>query len=107
MMMPIQITGKHLSLTPTLKSDVNKKFQKLERHFPQMTGIHVTLSLEKVDHREQHLAKAHITLPRGDIIAEESSDDMYASIDVLVDKLDKQLIKHKEKMKEDRGEELF
>lgn len=109
MTVPIQITGKNLALTEPLKKDVDKKLQKLERHFPQMTNIHVTLSLEKIDHHEQHMAKAHITLPNKiSIVAESSSNDMYASIDVLVDKLDKQLIKHKEKMKDDKGSsELF
>lgn len=99
MSVPIQITGKNLKLTPTLKTDVDHKFQKLEKHFSHMTSIHVTLEVEKVNHREQHTAKALINLPRGNIVAEETSDDMYASIDVLIDKLDKQLIKHKEKMK--------
>ena len=106
-MVPIQITGKQLTLTPTLKSDVDKKFQKLERHFANITGIHVTLTLERVNHREQHIAKARIALPKGEIIAESSSDDMYASIDTLIDKLDKQLKKHKDKMKGEEGDDLY
>lgn len=107
MALAIQITGKNLSLTETLKDDVNNKFQKLERHFPNLTSIHVILGLDRQNHRDQHVAKAHILLPHGEVVAESSSDDMYASIDTLIDKLDKQLIKHKQKMKEEKGNGLY
>lgn len=107
MALAIQITGKNLPLTETLKADVNKKFLKLERHFSKLTSIHVTLGLDRVNHREQHVARAHIGLPHGEVNAESVSDDMYASIDTLIDKLDKQLIKHKQKMKEEGKDDLF
>lgn len=107
MSVPIQITGKNLELTEPLKQDVNAKFQKLGKHFPKLMEIHVTLSVERIDHREQHKAKAHVILPKGNIVAEESSDDMYASIDVLIDKLNTQIIKHKEKIKGASGDTLF
>ncbi len=100
MALKIQITGRHLELTPTLKQDVNKKFSILEKHFNHITDIHVTLSVERVQHKMQHTAKANINLPLNkDIHASCTSEDMYASIDMLIDKLDRQLVEYKEQMK--------
>jgi putative sigma-54 modulation protein len=100
MSMPIfHISGKNLDLTTSIKDDVINKFNKLERHFNNIVSIHVTLSHERIDHHQQFTAKAHFAIPLGDITADASSEDMYASIDILIDKLDKQLVKHKEKLK--------
>jgi len=100
-MVNIQITALHLELTPTLREDVNKKFSKLERHFKNITNIHVYLSVEKVDRKMQHKAKAHVALPGGTATAEAISENMYASIDLLIDKLDEEILKHKQKLKDE------
>lgn len=96
--MTIQITALHdLELTPGLTQHVNDKFKKLEKHFSQIINTHVTLSVDK---KFQQSAKANMNLAGGGkIVASCVSKDMYASIDMLIDKLDEQIIKHKEKLK--------
>jgi putative sigma-54 modulation protein len=98
-MMTIQITALHdLALTPGLTQHVNDKFKKLERHFSHIISTHVTLSVDK---KFQQTAKANMSLAGGGkIVASSVSEDMYASIDMLIDKLDEQIIKHKEKLKD-------
>ena len=91
--MQITITGHQLEVTEALREYINNKFAKLERHFDKITSIRVTLSVEKVMQK----IDATLLISGGEIIANAEHDDMYAAIDLLVDKLDRQLIKHKEK----------
>ncbi len=91
--MQITITGHQLEVTEALREYINNKFTKLERHFDKITSIRVTLSVEKVKQK----IDATLLIAGGDINANAEHDDMYAAIDLLVDKLDRQLIKHKEK----------
>lgn len=102
--MQIQITAREgLDLTNGLTQHVNDKFKRLERHFSHIMDIHVTLSVDK---KFQQKAKALIHLAGGgDVIADCTSIDMYASIDMLVDKVDKQIKKHKEKL-QNRGDDI-
>ncbi|SEG53876.1 ribosome hibernation promoting factor [Marinobacterium sp. YM272] len=93
--MQINITGHHVELTDALNDYVRTKFDKLERHFDNITNTQVTLSVEK----QRQQAEADLHLAGGQIFATHEHDDMYAAIDGLVDKLDRQIIKHKEKMK--------
>ena len=91
--MQISITGHHIDVTKALKDYIDNKFARLERHFDNMTKIHVILTVEK----ERQKAEAKIHISRGNVYADMEHDDMYAAIDRLVDKLDRQLKKHKEK----------
>ncbi len=91
--MQITITGHQLEVTEALREYINNKFAKLERHFDKITSIRVTLSIEKVMQK----IDATLLIAGGEIIANAEHDDMYAAIDLLADKLDRQLIKHKEK----------
>ena len=91
--MQITITGHQLDITEALREYINGKFAKLERHFDKITNIRVTLGVEKVKQK----IDATLLIAGGEIIANAEHDDMYAAIDLLVDKLDRQLIKHKEK----------
>lgn len=93
--MQINITGHHVELTDALNDYVHSKFDKLERHFDNITNAQVTLSVEK----QRQQAEADIHIAGGQIFATHEHDDMYAAIDGLIDKLDRQIIKHKEKMK--------
>ena len=68
---------------------------KLERHFDKVSNTHVILTLENLN----HIAEATVHMSGNDIFAEASEGDMYAAIDALVDKLDRQVKKHKEKLK--------
>lgn len=92
--MQINITGQQMDVTPALHEYVETKFQRLERHFDQITNVHVILSIEK----ERHKAEATISVSRGELFADTEQESMYAAIDELMDKLDRQLKKHKEKM---------
>lgn len=92
--MQIHFVGHHIEVTQALKSFAEEKFEKLERHFDKITSIHVIFDVEKLS----QIAEATIKIAKTEIHAKAETDDMYASIDELVDKLDRQLIKHKEKI---------
>lgn len=97
--MQISLSGHHVEVTDSLRNYVETKFERLERHFDQVTNIHVVLSVEKL--RQKAEATLHI---RGhDIHADSVQENMYASIDALTDKLDRQLLKQKEKNQNHRG----
>lgn len=93
--MQINVTGHHVELTEALTQYVHTKFDKLERHFDNIQNVQVTLSVEKQGNK----AEADVHLAGGQVVASHEHDDMYAAIDNLVDKLDRQIIRHKEKMK--------
>lgn len=96
--MQISFTGHQLEVTDALRQYAEEKLERLERHYDRITNIHVTLSIEKL----LHIAEATINVPGTSIHAtSEAKKDMYAAIDALSDKLNKQLQKHKDK--EDNG----
>jgi putative sigma-54 modulation protein len=92
--MQINLTGHHVELTPPLHDYVNSKMEKLERHFDNVTDIHVILSVEKLRHK----AEATLHVSGSTLFADAVQEDMYAAIDSLTDKLDRQVKKHKEKL---------
>ncbi len=91
--MQVSITGRHLEVTDSLKAHVEDKFSKLKRHFDHVTDVHVILSVEKVLQK----AEATVQISGATLFAEDQQEDMYAAINNMVDKLDHQIIKHKEK----------
>jgi len=91
--MQINVSGHHVEVTPALRDYVVTKFDRLQRHFDQITNTDVTLIVEKVMQK----AEATIHVAGADLFATSESEDMYSAIDALLDKLDRQLIKHKEK----------
>lgn len=97
-MLPIQITGHNIEITQTLNEFVNNKFNRLAKHSKKITRIHVILNVEKL----RQIAEATIHIPNMEICAKEESEDMYKSIDGLIDKLVNQLEKYKEKEKDSR-----
>ena len=92
--MQLNITGHHVDVTDSLKSYVDTKIKRLERHFDHMTNVHVILSVEK----ERHKAEATVHVNGANLFAESEEENMYAAIDSLTDKLDRQVKKHKEKL---------
>ena len=94
--MQIEISGHHVEVTPALREYVSTKLEKLSRHFDHITNTHVTLTVEKS--RQRADAKIHVS--GTDIVASSESEDMYTAIDTMSDKLDRQLIKHKEKIQD-------
>ncbi len=91
--MQLTISGHHIDVTEALREYVTTKISRLERHHGRITNTHVILSVEKL----QQKAEARIHISGADLFANSESEDLYAAIDTLTDKLDRQLIKHKEK----------
>ena len=91
--MQLNISGHQLEVTPALRDYVSEKLARLERHSDKITSCQVTLSVEKL----QKKAEATLALAGGELVANAEHADMYAAIDLLANKLDRQLIKHKEK----------
>ncbi len=91
--MQLNITGHHIDLTDALKDYAGGKLQKLERHFDHISTVQVTLSVEK----QRQIAEASFHISGADLHASAENEDMYAAIDLLIDKLDRQILKHKEK----------
>ena len=92
--MQVNLTGHHVDLTTPMRDYVNSKIERLERHFDHATDIHVVLSVEKTRHK----AEATMNVSGGKLFGDSVEEDMYAAIDSLVDKLDRQVKKHKEKL---------
>lgn len=92
--MQINITGHHIDVTDALRTYVTEKLNKLSRHFDHVTNVHVILTVEK----QSQKAEATVHVSGTDLFAQHDTEDMYASIDGLVDKLDRQIVKHKEKI---------
>jgi len=91
--MNLNITGHHLEVTPAIRDYVSAKLERVTRHFDQVIDVNVILSVEKLVQQ----VEANIHVSGKDIFAEASDNDMYAAIDLLADKLDRLVLKHKEK----------
>ena len=100
--MQINISGHHVEVSPALHDHVLNKFERLKRHFDHITNTQVTLTVEK--HRQRADASMHVS--GADLVGSAESDDMYAAIDALVSKLDRQLLKHKEKIKSHKPDQI-
>ena len=96
--MHIDLTGHHMDITDSLRNYVTEKMGRLERHFDHVTNAHVILSVEKLRQK----AEATIQLNGSKVFADSTHENMYAAIDSLVDKLDRQVKKYKEKHAEER-----
>jgi putative sigma-54 modulation protein len=92
--MQLNLTGHHVDITPALRDYVSNKLERLERHFDHVTNVHVILSVEKL----RQMAEATIQITGNTVFANAEDQDMYAAIDALIDKLDRQVCKHKEKL---------
>ena len=92
--MQIKIDGHHVELTTAMQEYIQSKMTRIERHFEHVVDVHVVLGVEK----QRHKAEATIHVTGHNIHAGSEHEDMYAAIDLLLDKLDRQIKKHKEKM---------
>ncbi|MGL5290527.1 MAG: ribosome hibernation-promoting factor, HPF/YfiA family [Vibrionaceae bacterium] len=91
--MQLNVSGHHLEITDALRQQITQKFSKLER-FHAVSSANVVLSVEKL----QHIIEATLRVNQAEIYAKASADNMYGAIDLLNDKLLKQLDKHKQKL---------
>ena len=94
--MRLETHGQQLEVTPALREYVDNKLQRIDRHFDQPIEIRVQLGLRKPDHH----AEATLTVPGRTLHADATGENMYAAIDVLTDKLDRLILKHKEKQQD-------
>jgi putative sigma-54 modulation protein len=92
--MQLNLTGHHVEITPSMREYVESKLGRLERHFDHVTVVHCILTVDKLQHRSE----ATVNLAGGQLFAEAIQENMYAAIDAMVDKLDRQVRKHKEKL---------
>ncbi|HEU4708315.1 MAG TPA: ribosome-associated translation inhibitor RaiA [Methylophilaceae bacterium] len=92
--MNLQLTGHHLEITPALRDYVQNKLTRVGNHFDHVIDVRVTMSVEKLVQR----AEATLHVPGQELHVECEDENMYSAIDLLVDKLDRQVIKHKEKV---------
>lgn len=99
--MQISLTGHHVEITPALRDYLNEKLERIERHFEHATDIHCVLTVEKLEHK----AEATLNVSGNTLHAHSVEQDMYAAIDSLTDKLDRQVRKHKEKLTDHHARE--
>ena len=97
--MQVSITGHHVEVTEAMKQHVEEKIGKLKRHFDNVTDVHVILTVEKLEQK----AEATVKISGATLFADDVQENMYTAIDNMVDKLDRQIIKHKEKIQARRG----
>lgn len=92
--MNLQVTGHQMDVSPALREYVQSKLMRVTRHFDHVIDVSVVLAVDKL----QQKAEATLHVRGKDVHAESIEPDMYAAIDILADKLDRQVLKHKEKM---------
>jgi putative sigma-54 modulation protein len=97
--MNLTISGHHLEVTPALRTYVTGKLDRITRHFDQVVDVKVLLSIENQTEKERRQkAECNIHVKGSDMFAESAHEDMYAAVDELVDKLDRQVVKHKDRL---------
>ncbi|KAA8704535.1 MULTISPECIES: ribosome hibernation-promoting factor, HPF/YfiA family [Pseudomonas] len=91
--MQVNISGHQLEVTEPLRAYISEKLKRIEGHFDKITNVQVIMSVEKLKQK----IEATLRIPGGEVVANAEHADMYAAIDDLTDKLDRQIKKHKEK----------
>ena len=99
--MQLNLSGHHLEITPGTRQYVSNKFKRIKRHFSRVTQVHCVLSAEKSHYK----AEATVHLSKGRLYAEAVRHDLKAALDELVDKLDRQVRRHKEKLHDHHARE--
>ena len=103
--MNLTISGHHLEVTPALRSYVTEKLDRIMRHFDQVVDVKVLLTIEKQKEKERRQrAECKIHVKGNDMFAQSSHEDLYAAVDDLVDKLDRQVVRHKQRIQDHHHE---
>ena len=100
--MEIHFSGQHVELTDALKSYLTRRLEKIQKHFNHLVDVTINVQIEK----KKHFAEATIIVSGNKIFATATSDDMYVTFDSLTNKLDRQIIKYKEKLKSHHSKEV-
>ena len=102
--MNITISGHHLEVTQAIREHITTKLERIMRHFDQVIDIAVTITADKLKEKEKrHKADINMHVPGRDIHVESMAHDLYVAIDLLMDKLDRQVIRHKDKIQAHKG----
>ena len=96
--MQVNLSGHHVEITDSMRNYVNEKIERLDRHFDKALDMHIVLTVEKLRHK----AEATLHVSGSNLHADDVQEDMYAAIDGLIDKLDRQGKKYKEKQSSHR-----
>jgi putative sigma-54 modulation protein len=103
--MNLTISGHHLEVTPALRTYVTSKLDRIVRHFDQVVDVKVLLTVENQREKEgRQRAECNIHVKGNDIFAESAHADLYAAVDELVDKLDRQVVRHKDRLQDHHHE---
>ena len=103
--MNLTISGHHLDVTPALRTYVTTKLDRITRHFDQLVDVKVLLTNEKQKEKQgRQRAECNIHVKGNDLFAESSHADLYAAVDELVDKLDRQVVRHKDRVQDHHHE---
>ncbi|HEY5582715.1 MAG TPA: ribosome-associated translation inhibitor RaiA [Rhodoferax sp.] len=103
--MNLTISGHHIEVTPALRSYVTSKLDRIKRHFDQVVDVKVLLTVEKQTEKDlRQRAECNIHVKGTDMFAESSHADLYAAVDELVDKLDRQVVRHKGRLQDHHHE---
>lgn len=99
--MNLKISGHHLELTPALREYVETKLERITRHFDNVIDINVILAVDASSEKDKRQrAEINLHMRGKDLHVESEAQDMYAAIDLLMDKLDRQVLKHKSKIQD-------
>ena len=99
--MSLTISGHHLEVTTALRNYVTSKLDRIMRHYDQVVDIKVLLSVEKQKEKERRQrAECNIHVKGSDMFAESTHEDLYAAVDALVDKLDRLVVRHKDRLQD-------
>ncbi len=101
--MNLTLTGHHLHITPAIREYVTTKLERVGRHFDDLLDVSVVLSVEKL----QQKIEANIHVRGKELFVEAEDENLYAAIDLFADKLDRQIIKHKEKLVKPRHDDAM
>ena len=99
--MQLNVSGHHVEITPSMRAYVEKRLERVKRHFDHVIDVHVVMSVDKLVHK----AEATLHVSGGNIHADAIDTNMYAAIDALADKLDRSVVKHKEKQRDHHASE--
>ena len=100
--MEIQISGQGFEVTKAIEEHIHQKLKKIRKHFDHLVTAHIVLKIEK----NSHVAEITVHTSHHDFFVCAESNDMYATVDRLINKLDRQIIKHKEKLRDHHSKEV-
>jgi putative sigma-54 modulation protein len=99
--MQLNLSGRHVEVTDAMRAYAEKKLERIRRHFEHVIDVHMVMSVDKNEHK----AEATVHCSGTDIHADATDSNMYRAIDALADKLDRSVLKHKEKQRDHHATE--